>query len=199
MHFSPDIEHTYANYKGFERALSNARKMMKFGKWLDEIEKIKFVAGKFFKGGEEWNPWLTAMEGASHILSMTYYILDNVVFLSQVYLGNVMGLYPNRLNTFEYYDPTVARTIPFKRWPSTRMFALYKKDRSLQLQTKILVQVRNVVSLSRLVLAIILELVRLRQSTVALGILKVEVAAERVAASEIDVMKAFSYTLKCFS
>ena len=41
-----------------------ARKMMKFGKWLDEIEKIKYVGRKFLTAAPGWDPWLTAVEAS---------------------------------------------------------------------------------------------------------------------------------------
>jgi hypothetical protein len=81
--------------KDTKTAHSAARKMMKFGKWLDEIEKIKYVGRKLMTGAPDWNPWLTAVEGISHVLSMGYYLCDNVVFMSQ---ASSPALYPSPLH-----------------------------------------------------------------------------------------------------
>jgi len=183
--FDPRIEHRFAYFKGFEKTLSSARKMMKFAKWLDEIEKIKFVLGKFVTREEGWNPWW-AVQGVSHVLSMVYYLLDNIVFFYQVYLQNVMPLYPNRSK----WNPSIADSVPYQSWPSTRMLKLYNRDRGIQLYLKKLLMARNLVSTCRLVLAITLEVVRMVQCHYAVRALRNAQCRTISTASEIASLEA---------
>jgi len=92
-----------------------------------------------------------------------------------------MGLYPNQSRAFRYRDPSRAfgaDSIPYSSWPSVKMVKRYTQDQRIATGVNRLIQWRNLVSISRLFLAISLEVVRIVQAQMALSQLKTLLAGD---------------------
>eukprot|EP00658_Telonema_sp_P-2_P082506 TRINITY_DN8737_c0_g1_i2.p1 TRINITY_DN8737_c0_g1~~TRINITY_DN8737_c0_g1_i2.p1 ORF type:complete len:272 (+),score=77.90 TRINITY_DN8737_c0_g1_i2:135-950(+) len=134
---------------GFSASLSNARKVLRFGRSLDEVEKIKYISTQM---GGNW--LLRAATAVAHGFSFWYYLLDNYIYIMKVQLSSI-----HKMAQGTKYDPDVESVLALNA--STRMAGLHHYTKDFMARLGAWIQLRNMCSFARLVIAIAVELCRL--------------------------------------
>lgn len=135
--------------QGFAGSLSNARKVLRMGRSLDEVEKIKFILYRM--GG---NPIMRTASAVAHGFSFMYYLLDNYIYVMKVQLASMQ-----KMGQGTKYDPHVEDAI--RVIADTKMAGVYNYTKAFTEKLKYFMRIRNMCSLSRLVIAIVVEGCRL--------------------------------------
>eukprot|EP00656_Telonema_subtile_P025529 TRINITY_DN27595_c0_g1_i1.p1 TRINITY_DN27595_c0_g1~~TRINITY_DN27595_c0_g1_i1.p1 ORF type:complete len:430 (-),score=63.83 TRINITY_DN27595_c0_g1_i1:236-1525(-) len=135
--------------QGFAGSLSNARKVLRFGRWLDEYEKIKYVVWQM--GG---NQTLRAATAVAHVFSFFYYLLDNYIYIMKVQLTSMQNM-----GKGTKYDPDIESVLRLNA--STKMAGVYNYTKTFTQKLVYWTRVRNMCSLTRILLALGVEFCRL--------------------------------------
>ena len=91
----------YDKLKFVERSLSNSRKIFRFLNWMDEIMQIYYYLTFHGSNNSKWGDILKAL---MHSCSFFYYLMDNLVFYSNIGLISENNMFISLKNIKQYFS-----------------------------------------------------------------------------------------------